>query len=266
MQSQRRRKLLAANWKMHGDRAAVEAWCAELLPRAAALAGAPTSANTKLAMDVVLCPPAILIPYAVAAAADSPVAVGAQDVAATDNGAYTGQISARMLVAAGCDFVIVGHSERRAMQCEGDTQVARKAKIALAAGLNTIVCVGETAAQRDAGDAKNIVACQVGVTLDLAPKNAMAKLVFAYEPVWAIGGGVSATPTQAQAMHALIRGLIAKRDARAASACRIIYGGSMNAKNAAALLAEPDIDGGLLGGAGLVAADFYAVWQAAARA
>jgi len=226
---------------------------------------APTAAPTA---EIVICPPHVLIPAVVEALAGSAIQVGAQDVDAADDGAFTGQISARMLADAGCGYVIVGHSERRALYAESDESAARKAVAALAFGLRPILCVGETRDQREAGDTEAALGRQVDALLaaldgvDAKAQATRAEIVIAYEPVWAIGSGLTATPAQAQDAHHFIRARLAAFDARLAD-CRIVYGGSMKPGNAAGLLAQPDIDGGLIGGASLNAADFLAICKAA---
>ncbi|MDD9812327.1 MAG: triose-phosphate isomerase [Gammaproteobacteria bacterium] len=218
--------------------------------------------------EIVICPPHVLIAGVVDALAGSAIQVGAQDVDAADDGAFTGQTSARMLADAGCGYVIVGHSERRALYAESDELAARKAVAALAFGLRPILCVGETRAQREAGDTEAVLGRQVDALLaaldgvDAKAQATRTEIVIAYEPVWAIGTGLTATPAQAQDAHHFIRARLAAFDARLAD-CRIVYGGSMKPGNAAGLLAQPDIDGGLIGGASLNAADFLAICKAA---
>ena len=226
---------------------------------------APTAAPTT---EIVICPPHVLIAGVVDALAGSAIQVGAQDVDAADDGAFTGQTSARMLADAGCGYVIVGHSERRALYAESDELAARKAVAALAFGLRPLLCVGETRDQREAGDTEAVLGRQVDALLaaldgaDAKAQATRAEIVIAYEPVWAIGSGLTATPAQAQHTHHFIRARLAAFDARLAD-CRIVYGGSMKPTNAAGLLAQPDIDGGLIGGASLDAADFLAICKAA---
>ena len=216
--------------------------------------------------EVAVCPPYVLIPAAVAALRETAIGVGAQDLDANSDGAFTGQISAAMLADGGCRYVIVGHSERRALYHEDDELVARKTVAALAGGLRPIVCVGETLAEREAGVTEAVVGRQLDAVLSLSADgdnaDAFADAVIAYEPVWAIGTGVTATPKQAQAVHAYLRNRLAERAAKLAQ-CRIIYGGSMKPDNAAELLGEADIDGGLIGGASLNADDFIAICRAA---
>jgi len=285
-----RRNLVAGNWKMNGGRAFAATLCADiaagLSPGVAAGdtdSSTPTTANSAVdtiansavdtttdttaapTTEIVICPPHVLIAGVVDALAGSAIQVGAQDVDAADDGAFTGQTSARMLADAGCGYVIVGHSERRALYAESDELAARKAVAALAFGLRPLLCVGETRAQREAGDTEAVLGRQVDAllaALDGVDANARAEIVIAYEPVWAIGTGLTATPEQAQHAHHFIRARLAAFDARLA-ACRIVYGGSMKPGNAAGLLAQPDIDGGLIGGASLNAADFLAICKAA---
>ncbi len=224
--------------------------------------------------EVVLCPPHILIPAAVAVLTGSPVGVGAQDLDANANGPFTGQVSAGMIVDGGCRYVIVGHSERRAGYHESDELAAQKTRAALAAGLNPIVCLGETMAQREAGATEEVVGRQLDAVLDgtldavldTTGAGAFTNAVVGYEPVWAIGTGVTASPAQAQQVHRFIRERLAARDPRLADQCRIVYGGSMKPENAEELIAQEDIDGGLIGGASLNAVAFLAICEAAGSA
>lgn len=246
-----RRILIAGNWKMNclqADGAAL----------ATDLAGRMKSGSVKC--DVLVCPPFTLIAAVTKAVSGSGIGVGGQDCHMTEKGAHTGDTSAWMLKDAGCGAVIVGHSERRTNHAETDAIVKAKAEAALAAGLLAIVCIGETLEERDAGKTLDVNRTQVHGSL---PDGATAaNTVIAYEPVWAIGTGRTATPEQAQEVHAFIRGeLKAKLGEEAANGMRILYGGSMNAKNAADLLAQPDIDGGLIGGAALKADDFWTIAQ-----
>jgi triosephosphate isomerase (TIM) len=244
-----RKKLVAGNWKMHGS----HAHNAELL--AGIVAARP------FACDVAVCVPFPYLSEAAVALAGGDVRWGAQDVSAHVQGAYTGEVSAGMLAEFGCRYAIVGHSERRAMHGETDQLVADKAKAALAKGLTPIVCVGETLAEREAGNAHEVVKRQLSAVIH-ALAHCVGEMVVAYEPVWAIGTGVTATPDQAQEMHALIRAQL-RAATEHADAMTLLYGGSMKPDNAAALLAQPDIDGGLIGGASLKAADFVAICRAA---
>ncbi|HEX5183648.1 MAG TPA: triose-phosphate isomerase [Allosphingosinicella sp.] len=244
-----RRKLVAGNWKMNGSRAAL----AELGPIAEAAREAP-------GVDVAICPPATLITLAAARAGG--LIIGAQDVHEAESGAHTGALSAAMLKEAGAKLVIVGHSECRARCGESDLLVRAKAEAALAAGLGAIVCVGESEAERAAG---GHVARVVGQTLGSLPELPReAELVLAYEPIWAIGTGRTATPDDAGEMHEAIRKALSDRFGDAGARVRILYGGSVNAGNAASLFAVPDVDGALVGGASLTAAQFVPIVEAAA--
>ena len=246
-----RKKLVAGNWKMNGSLAANAALIGELL----AGIGQP-------ACDVAVCVPAVyLAQVQLLLAGQGGIALGAQDVSQHESGAYTGDVSAAMLKERGARYVIVGHSERRQYQGETDAQVAVKAQRALAAGLTPIVCVGETLREREQGETESVVSRQLSAVIQLNGER-LADLVVAYEPVWAIGTGRTATPEQAQTVHAALRALLAAADLQAAGV-RILYGGSMNAGNAAELLAQPDIDGGLIGGASLKARDFLKIIETA---
>lgn len=246
-----RKKLIAGNWKMNGSLAANAALMGELL----AGIGQP-------ACDVAVCVPAVyLAQVQLLLAGQGGIALGAQDVSQHESGAYTGDVSAAMLKELGARYVIVGHSERRQYQGETDAQVAVKAQRALAAGLTPIVCVGETLRAREQGETESVVSRQLSAVIQLNGER-LVDLVVAYEPVWAIGTGRTATPEQAQAVHAALRALLAAADLQAAGV-RILYGGSMNAGNAAELLAQPDIDGGLIGGASLKARDFLKIIETA---
>jgi triosephosphate isomerase len=245
-----RRKLIAGNWKMNGLKA-------DGLALASGVA-AKLKAQPDVACDLLVCPPFPLLAPVVDAVAGSGVAVGGQDCHAKVSGAHTGDTSATLLADLGCGYAIVGHSERRTDHAETDAVVKAKATAAQAAGLIAIVCIGETLAQRDAGQTIDINRSQlVGSLPDAAtPENT----VIAYEPVWAIGTGRVATPAQAQEVHAAIRAeLVNKVGADAAAKMRILYGGSMKPDNARELLALPDVDGGLIGGAALKVEDFWAI-------
>jgi len=239
------RTLIAGNWKMNG-------LGAEGL--ALARAAAQDVASNAPPCDVLICPPTTLLREAGVALRGSPVALGGQDCHADPKGAHTGDVSAEMLKDAGCAYVIVGHSERRTDHGETDAQVRAKAVAAHRAGLNAIVCIGETAAQRDGGETLAVVARQLAGSLPDAAK--AADTVVAYEPVWAIGTGRNATPGQAQEVHHFIRTRIAASAAAVAPRLRILYGGSMKPDNVRALMAEADVDGGLVGGASLSAESF----------
>jgi len=247
--------LIAANWKMNASLAANEALLGAL---AAGMAFRP-------ACDVALCIPAPYMAQFAALVSQLPaltcVALGAQDVSSQPSGAFTGEVSAAMLKDFACRYAIVGHSERRLHHGETDALVAAKAQQALAQGITPIVCVGETLAERDAGRTTEVVKRQLAAVIQ-ANGHCISEIVVAYEPVWAIGTGKTASPQDAQAVHAVLRAQLAAASANA-SRVKIIYGGSMNAANAAMLLAQPDIDGGLVGGASLKAADFLSIVSAA---
>lgn len=248
-----RRRIVAGNWKLHGNRA----FAAEL---AGAIAAAPPAAGVEL----VLLPPLPLLGTLAAEFTGGSLTFGAQDVSEHAQGAYTGEVSAAMLAEAGARYVLAGHSERRQYHGEDDALVARKFVAARAAGLTPILCVGETLAQREADETEAVIAAQLAAVFAEAGDQALDGAVLAYEPVWAIGTGRTATPDQAQAVHAFLRGEAAARDARIAGSLPILYGGSCKPDNAPALFAQADIDGGLIGGASLVAADFLAIAAAAA--
>ncbi len=246
-----RRPLVVGNWKMNGSVDANAALLAELA--SASLGDA----------EVAVCVPAIYLRDVAQQLHGSAVRWGAQDCSSHESGAFTGEISAAMLAEFGCCHVIVGHSERRALHGESDALVAEKAVAALRHGLVPIVCVGETLAEREAGRTETVVARQLRAAIDLLGAR-IDGIVLAYEPVWAIGTGKTASPAEAQAVHAFLRQQLAAAGAASAS-LRILYGGSVKADNAAQLFAEADIDGGLIGGASLKAADFIAICKAAAR-
>ena len=247
-----RQPLVVANWKMNGSLAGV----GDLLD---GLLAAPLPEGA----EVAVAPAFVHLDTALARAAGSALAVGAQDCSPHPPGAYTGDVSAAMLADLGCRWVILGHSERRQYHGESDEGIAAKLAAAEAAGLWPILCVGETREQREAGDAEAVVAAQLAGAL--AGRGAPRGLAIAYEPVWAIGTGLTATPDQAQEMHAFIRAQLAGMDGQDAAGTRLLYGGSVKVDNAAQLFAQPDIDGGLVGGASLVAEDFLAIAGAAAR-
>ena len=247
--------LVAGNWKMHGDAVSN----AELI--AGILAGAPDAEHVGL----LVCPP---YPYLASVASQlhgSRVQLGAQNVAEHESGAYTGEVAGAMLRDIGCAFAIVGHSERRSLYGESSSQVAAKFAAALAAGLTPILCVGETLQERESGSTESVINEQLNVALDLNGIAAFGSAVVAYEPVWAIGTGMTATPEQAQDVHRHIRGVLAEHDSAVAEGVQILYGGSVKGDNAAGLFGMPDIDGGLIGGASLKAADFLAIARAATQ-
>jgi triosephosphate isomerase len=248
-----RRAIVAGNWKMHGSRAENAQLIEELLARFPA----------QPAATCVLCPPFVYLQEVGRLLRGSHLSLGGQDLCADTQGAFTGEISAAMLKDVGCEYVIVGHSERRLLYRENDQLVARKFGAALGRGLIPILCVGEQLADREAGRTSEVVARQLDVVLELCGAGALEHGVVAYEPVWAIGTGRNATREQAQEVHAFIRARIGARDARIASATRILYGGSVKAGNAAELFAMPDVDGGLIGGASLKADEFLTILAAA---
>ncbi|MBV1732218.1 MAG: triose-phosphate isomerase [Hydrogenophaga sp.] len=242
------KKLIAGNWKMNGSLAANEALVKAMLD---GLQGSEPAA------DMALCVPAPYLAQLQSLLQGSPVAWGAQDVSAHEQGAFTGEVSVAMLKDFGCRYAIVGHSERRQFHGETDEVVAAKAQRALAAGVTPIVCVGETLAQREAGETEAVVKRQLAAAIHTVG-HCITEIVVAYEPVWAIGTGKTATPEMAQAVHAVLRSQLAAATTHP-KRVHILYGGSMNAANAASLLAQPDIDGGLIGGASLKAADFLQI-------
>ena len=250
-----RQKLVAGNWKMYGSLAANQA----LLEEVAAGAGGLSD------VGVAVCVPFPYLAQAQQCLAGSPVAWGAQNLSEYESGAYTGEVAGSMLKEFGCQYVIVGHSERRALFGDGDDRVAEKVVRALSCGLLPILCVGETLEEREAGRTVAVVVRQLAVVLHRVGVAAFARVVVAYEPVWAIGTGKTASAAQAQEVHAAIRAEIAAEDLVVAEKVKILYGGSVKPGNAAELFAMPDIDGGLIGGAALVAQDFLAICRAAAR-
>jgi triosephosphate isomerase len=250
-----RMPLLAANWKMNKTVAEARAFAADFLPRVAGLDG----------VEIVLAPPATALHALGEALAGSAVALAAQNVSAEPKGAFTGEVSVAMLAEVGCRYAIVGHSERRTLYGETDADVAAKAGALLAGGLRAIVCLGETLEEREAG--RTLAVCEAQLEGSLAGLEAgqAADLVLAYEPIWAIGTGRTATPEIAQEVHGFIRGWLGKRFGGAGETVRIQYGGSMKPENAAELLAQPDIDGGLVGGASLDPESFAMVCRSAAE-
>lgn len=246
-------KLVAGNWKMNGTLASNQMLLKALIPLA----------NQQGRAQCVVCAPYPYLAQVQQALRGTNIAWGAQDVCEHDNGAFTGAVSAAMLVDFGCRYAIVGHSERRSLFGESDKVVALKFCAAQKAGLTPIFCVGETLAERESGSAETVIGRQLDAVVTQAGIAALAKAVVAYEPVWAIGTGKTATPEQAQAIHAFIRGQVAALDKQVADGLAILYGGSVKAANAAQLFAMPDIDGGLIGGASLVAEEFAAICSAA---
>jgi triosephosphate isomerase (TIM) len=248
-----RRKIVAGNWKLHGTREFACRLVSEVV------AGLPVGE-----VEVIIMPPLPYLGDLIEDFEEHPIAFGAQNVSSNEVGAYTGEVSAAMLVDVGARYGLVGHSERREHYGEDSALVARKFRAGLNAGLAPIVCVGETLAQREAGQAEAVIAAQLAPVLELVGAEGIGRGMVAYEPVWAIGTGRTASPAQAQAMHAFIRGEVRRLDARIADSLPVLYGGSVKPDNAAELFAQPDIDGGLVGGASLVAGDFLAIARAAA--
>jgi triosephosphate isomerase len=245
--------LVAGNWKMHGD----DAGNRELV--AGILEGAPASDRVNL----LVCPPYPYLASVASQLAGSSVQLGAQNVSEHEKGAYTGEVAPAMLREVGCRYVIVGHSERRTLYGESSAQVAEKMAAALAAGLVPILCVGETLEAREAGSTEAVVSEQLSAAIERNGIKAFGTSVIAYEPVWAIGTGMTATPEQAQDVHRYVRSVLAEEDPGVAEGVQILYGGSVKGDNAAGLFGMPDIDGGLIGGASLKAADFLAIARAA---
>jgi len=248
-----RRPIVVGNWKMHGSRAENARLIEEL--------GAQYPPDP--AADCVVCPPFVYLQEVGRMLRDSPIALGAQDTCADAHGAFTGEISAAMLKDVGCKYVLVGHSERRLIYRESDQLIARKFAAAHAKGLIPVLCVGEQLSDREASRTEEVVGRQLDVVLELCGPEVLGQGVVAYEPVWAIGTGRTASAQQAQDVHAFIRARIASRDARIAAGTRILYGGSVKAGNAAELFGMPDVDGGLIGGASLKADEFLAILSAA---
>ena len=252
-----RRPLIAGNWKMNGSLATNAALLSELTSGVVNLG--------ELQSDVAVCVPAPYLMQVQAALQNSKVRWGAQDVSSQLNGAYTGEVSATMLQDFSCFYTLVGHSERRVYHAESDAVVAIKALRSLEAGLAPVICVGESLQERKAGYTEQVVGRQLTAVLEALNKSDLSKIVVAYEPVWAVGTGITATPEMAQQVHAYLRGIIAKFDQAVAERVQILYGGSMKPDNALALLAMPDIDGGLIGGAALKSTEFLGIIAAAIK-
>ena len=247
-----RRPIVAGNWKMHGTRADNARLIEELL------GGHPDRA----AAECLVFPPFVYLQEVGRLVRDTPIGLGAQSVCAEAQGAFTGEVSAGMLKDVGCSHVLVGHSERRWIYHEDDQLVARKFAAAQSKSLVPILCVGEHLSDRENGRTEEVVSRQLDAVIDLCGVAALQTGIIAYEPIWAIGTGRTATPEQAQAVHAFIRERIGERDAKIAEATRVLYGGSVKASNAAELFAQPDVDGGLIGGASLNAEEFLAILAA----
>ncbi len=249
-----RKSLVAGNWKMNGSRENAESL----------IAGIKEGLGADAAVEAAICPPFVYLSEVGSLLSGSGIALGAQNVSQHGNGAYTGEISTSMLLDVGCKYVILGHSERRALYGETDALVAEKVIAVNAAGLKPILCVGELLEERESGKTEEVVARQLDVLLNSAEGlAALQSTVIAYEPVWAIGTGMTATPAQAQDVHAFIRQRIAAKDTALAQKVRILYGGSVKGNNAPELFAKADIDGGLIGGASLQVEEFLAICQAA---
>ena len=248
-----RQPLVAGNWKMNGSVESVR----ELL------SGVKAGIGDVGKCEVAVCPPYVFIPMAQSELSGTSIPWGGQNLSPEQSGAFTGEISGSMLTDFGCTYVIVGHSERRTLYGEDDALVAQKYAVARAAGLKPILCVGETLEERESGTTEEVVGRQLDALINLDGDGALADGVVAYEPVWAIGTGKTATPEQAQDVHAFIRNRVAQHDSAVADGLRILYGGSMKPGNAAELMAKADIDGGLIGGAALNAEDFLGICKAA---
>ena len=251
-----RQKLVVGNWKMNGSLQANQSLLKEI-------SAGITDAR---GVAVAVCVPFPYLAQAQALLADTSLAWGAQNLSEKDSGAFTGEVAASMLRDFACRYVLVGHSERRTLYGENNALVAEKFAVALAGGLQPILCVGETLAERETGKTGEVVAKQVAAAIDRAGIADFSKAVVAYEPVWAIGTGKTASSAQAQEVHAAIRAQVARADVKVAEGLQILYGGSVKPSNAAELFGMPDIDGGLIGGASLVASDFLAICQAATPA
>ena len=244
--------MVAGNWKLNGSR---ESACS----LAREVAAQPING-----VEVVVCPVSLHLAEVAQALQGSDVKLGAQNASAHETGAYTGEVSSSMLAEYDCEFVIIGHSERRSMFGDDNAACAARHQAVVSSSLTSIFCVGETLAEREAGDTMAVVEQQLQSVFDVSGPAGFAKAVIAYEPVWAIGTGVTASPEQAQEVHAHIRSVVSGHDKGGAEKVQILYGGSVNPGNAAELFGKPDIDGGLIGGAALKSADFLAVCQAAA--
>lgn len=247
-----RQPLVAGNWKMNGSLDSIKAL----------VEGIKAGLDSVTTAEMAVCPPFVYIPRVAAMLEGSSIALGAQDVNDRESGAHTGEIAPGMLTDVGCKYAIVGHSERRSIYGESDEFTARKFAAARQAGLVPILCVGELLEEREQGITEQVVSRQLDAIIDLEGVGALADAVIAYEPVWAIGTGKTASPQQAQDVHAFIRGMIAREDAAVAEKVQILYGGSVKGSNAAELFAMADIDGGLIGGASLDANEFLSIGRA----
>jgi triosephosphate isomerase len=249
-----RRPLVAANWKMHKTVAETEDFLDRFVPAIGGLGG----------IELVICPPFTSLPAAVERTRRSPIRIAAQNVHEQEAGAFTGEVSIAMLAELGVESALAGHSERRQLFCESDEALARKLPAILGAGLEPILCVGESDAERDAGETEQVLRRQLEADLAEVEPARLVDVVIAYEPIWAIGTGRTATPDQAEEACGFVRTVVAERDAEAAAAIRVLYGGSVKPANAAELFARPEIDGGLVGGASLEPDGFLAICEAAA--
>ncbi|MDX1796144.1 MAG: triose-phosphate isomerase [Hydrogenovibrio sp.] len=249
-----RQMFVAGNWKMHGNKAEIKSLVTGLNALSARAGNA----------TVAVCPPSLYVDFVKRSLTASNIELGVQNIAEEPvQGAFTGEISAEMVKDMGCQYVILGHSERRSIYKETNEEIAVKVKTAVTAGLTPILCVGETLEEREAGELESVISAQLNAVIDQVGIGAFAKIVIAYEPVWAIGTGKTASAEQAQEVHAFIRGELAKLDSAVAEKVIIQYGGSVKPGNAKELFSQPDIDGGLIGGASLVAEDFMAICEAA---
>ncbi len=249
-----RTPIVAGNWKLNGSRQSARDLAAGVA------SGAPASG-----VEVIICPVSVHLADVGASLDGSVVALGAQNASQHESGAYTAEVSSTMLAEFGCKYVIIGHSERRSLFGESDDDCAERCEAVINAGLTPLFCVGETLEQRESDDTLKVLRRQLDALVAAAGAGALGQCVIAYEPVWAIGTGKTASPQQAQEVHAAIRQYVAEHDTAAAAAARILYGGSVKPDNAAELFAQPDIDGGLIGGAALKADDFLAICRAAAE-
>ena len=248
-----RRTLIAGNWKMNGSLESI----GELMD------GIKEGLNEVSNADMAVCPPAVYLMKVRSMIGDTNIALGAQNVCDQASGAFTGELAPSMLLEAGCKYAIIGHSERRSLYGESDELIAKRYAMAVESGITPILCIGETLEEREQGITEAVVARQLDAVIESQGVDALGKGVIAYEPVWAIGTGKTASPEQAQAVNAFIRAKLSALSTHIAEGVQILYGGSMNAGNAAELLSQPDIDGGLIGGASLKPADFLAIGKSA---
>lgn len=248
-----RRTLIAGNWKMNGSLSSIETLINGIKNGLAEVTNA----------DMAVCPPAIYIPKVNALIGDANIGLGSQNICDQEAGAFTGELAPSMLKEFNCRYAIIGHSERRSLYSESDELVAKRFAMAVKHGITPLFCIGETLQERESGVMEDVVSRQLDAVIDSQGIDAIGQCVIAYEPVWAIGTGVTASPEQAQAVHAFIRNKLAALSEDVAAKVQILYGGSMNAANAAELLSQTDIDGGLIGGAALKADDFLAIGKSA---